>query len=266
MTFDTLHHLLPQMLFAVPIIGYAYLSFIAIDQSFRVPVYFFGWYAWASGPGPRLIPWGIFQPKRPISIRYTVIDVVIEGVLTKNKIPLKVSVVITIKVDPDHMRNFMVNIGDRDYKDMVKSQAEAATVSVIRNDDYDTIMSDRELFKTHVREQLEKLILDWGIIILNVEAGNIEVTDKNIADAFTREVIANALGDAEAILVAKLKALAPELGMTVGEYRRALLPLQMDGKGNVFYPTDAFKLPQLNELPGGARNTSAAPGATRGTS
>ena len=255
-------HLMQTGFIALLIVTYAYMSFVAIDQSFLVPVYFFGWYVWASGPGPRFIPWGIFQRRDAVSLRFTVCEFIVEGVLTKNKIPLRVSVAMTIRVDPTKIRALVVRVGDHDYIDAVISLAETAAVWVIKNDEYDEIMSNQDLFSKQVKERLESLIEGWGVLIENIEAQNIEVTDKNIADAFTREVVAKALADAENILVEGITPIAAKMNMTVREYRMAILPLQMDGHGNVFYPTDAFKLPQLERQ--GAQDASA-PGSAAET-
>lgn len=212
-------------------------GFDTVNEWERRPVMFFGWYAWTAGPGIIWIPPLIFQTLANQSVRQESNDIVVEDARTKDNVPLRMVLVVTRRVDPKRIRDFIVNV--KDGNKAVDSRAEASTVEVIGSENWEDIQHERTKFSDAVTRTLIAKIHDWGVTIIKVEIKNIVITDLRIAEAVANVAISTAQAQSEKILSTQLEDAAKRYGIPVYTLRQLVAAERMGaGPGNTMFATN----------------------------
>jgi hypothetical protein len=218
---------------------YALAGLDTVNQWERRPIMFFGWYAWTAGPGIIWIPPILFQMLPNVSVREESTDIIVEDARTKDNVPLRMVLVVTKRVAPERVRDFVVNV--KDGAKAVDSRAEAATVEVVGSEEWEQIQHDRTVFSGAVTNSLIGKIVRWGVQIVKVEIKNIVITDLQIAEAVARVAITIAIAKAENILSENLAGPAKIYGVPVYVLRQLIAAERgMTGQGNTMVASDVL--------------------------
>ncbi len=131
-----------------------------------------GKYNRSIGPGLFLkIPMVERAIKRDMRIR--TIDIPKQVVITKDNISVKIDAVVFIKVI-DSMKS-IIRIQNFEYS--VKQFAQTTLRNVVGQYELDDLLSKREEVAKKIREIVDKVALEWGVDITNVELQDIELPE-----------------------------------------------------------------------------------------
>lgn len=109
--------------------------------------------------------------KRDMRIR--TIDIPKQVVITKDNISVKIDAVVFMKV-VDSMKS-IIRIQDFEYS--VKQFAQTTLRNVVGQYELDDLLSKREEVAKKIREIVDKVALEWGVDITNVELQDIELPE-----------------------------------------------------------------------------------------
>lgn len=217
-----------------------------VNEWERRPVLRFGKYVRTLGPG---LSWTEpFTNRRleDIAVNDEVWDLEIENVQTKDNIPITFNLVLTSRVDEQHVKKYVVAVSDGD--EAVDRRTLACASQVVSASNWDEILHHRDRIYGQMQQLLTDRISVWGMKIIAVEITDLRITDSSIEQAISLKAKATKEAEAEIARAEAQVAVAEALkkaGEIYNEETRwlkgneTLLELCRSGSNNtILVPTD----------------------------
>jgi regulator of protease activity HflC (stomatin/prohibitin superfamily) len=158
----------------------------------RGVVYRFGKYHRVAEPGWRfVIP--VIETFVKYDLRTETIDIPPQEVITKDAVKLKIDAIIYLRVDDPVKAELYV---EEDYRKAIEEHVKGRIRNLVGSMDIDDLYGKIDQVNNQLREDVQKLAIEWGVMIVNVEL--ISVTPpKEMIDAMQAEEIAERYKRAE---------------------------------------------------------------------
>lgn len=174
---------------------YGFCGINIINEWDRRPFLLFGRYKRTAGPGFAWVDPAFHKSLEDVFVRDSVYELEIGNVQTHDNVPISFQLILTIRVKEDAVRRFVVEIDDG--FDAVQQRALASVTEEVGNSELDNILHKRSDFYVKVREDLQKKVDNWGVLVTAVELKDIKITDPSIEQAIAMKARARKEADAE---------------------------------------------------------------------
>jgi regulator of protease activity HflC (stomatin/prohibitin superfamily) len=166
-----------------------------IDVRVRRPVFLLGNYAYTAGPGLCLIEPLVYEVQEDVSVQDQVETFTVPNVQTKNNVGLKIDSVLTAAIDPNNVKDSVVNV--EDVWSSVWTVAGSVMASVASTTDLDGLLEHRADFGQKVIAELQKKVEVWGVTIKDFKINDLKINDGEIEKAIAMSARAEQEGRAE---------------------------------------------------------------------
>lgn len=234
------------------ILGVAGIYFLGgitiVDQWTRVPVFRFGKYVRTVGAGFNWIE-PIFNTFwEPEDINDVVLSLSVNGVQSRDNVPLSLVFTITKRLPEDKVKDFCVNV--MDGAEALEARALVTVTELAATKTLDHLLHQRKEFCDEAIKALQAKIQNWGVEILALEIQTMKIEHDAIVEAMTMQARAQREGEAEVIRAQKQVEVARHLQEAAAIYRdptamelRRLDTLAELGRGEnntILFPTSAL--------------------------
>lgn len=166
-----------------------------VNEWNRRPVMLFGRYARTLGPGIQLLEPIMFTTLYDRSIQDQVVSLQIEGMQTKDNVPVGMTAVLTYAHDPNRIRDSVVNVDDVEEATQTRALSTITDLGGSRN--LEQLLEHRDTFCSDMANRLSERVKAWGIVIKAVELRDFAIGDEDIARAIAMKARAKKEGEAE---------------------------------------------------------------------
>ena len=187
-----------------------------VNEYERGVLFTLGKFSRVVNPGWRIVV-PIFQQLKKIDMRVRTVDVPTQESLTKDNISVGVNAVLYFQVKD--AGKAVINVENFYYA--TAQLAQTTMRNAVGEVDLDALLANREEISENIREVVDKLTDDWGILIVNVELKDILIPDgmkrtigkEAEAERERRAVVIKAQGEVESaenmVKAANMLASAP---------------------------------------------------------
>jgi regulator of protease activity HflC (stomatin/prohibitin superfamily) len=175
----------------------------------RRPIMLLGRYVNTVGPGLAWVDPVLHRRLDDVAVRDTVTQLQIAGVQTHDNVPISFNLIMTTRVDENHVREFVVQVANG--YEATRQRALASVTEIVGNHELDAILHNRDQFYVEVRESLQSKVADWGVKVKAVELKDLQITDEQIQQAIAMKARAGKEADAELVRAAMQLHIAAKL-------------------------------------------------------
>jgi regulator of protease activity HflC (stomatin/prohibitin superfamily) len=187
-----------------------------INEWERRPVLLFGKYVRTAGPGLVLIEPLFHSTREDIPVQDVVVKVPAPQVQTKDNVGISVAAIFVYHVDPDKVRDVVVNV--ENFGEALLERAHAALIDTAANWELTHLLESRSNFCEEVRAKLQERVSRWGVTIRAFELTGFKITDEAIEQALAMKARAGQEGEAELTRAKYQKQVATLLKQAAAEY------------------------------------------------
>jgi len=169
--FDPLFLIIPAIIFVLIIFSCWFLAgFKVILEYERLVIFRLGKYKRTIGPGVvYVLP--LLEKSQKVSLRIITADIPRQEVITKDNIPVLANTVVYYKVE--HPEDAVIKI--ENYAFAVRQYTQAALRDVVGNMELDSVLTEREVIATDIRNIVDQETNEWGIDIKSIKIQEIEL-------------------------------------------------------------------------------------------
>ena len=169
--FDPWFIVLPAIIFVLIIFSCWFLSgFKVILEYERLVIFRLGKYKRTIGPGVvYVLP--LLEKSQKVSLRIITADIPRQEVITKDNIPVLANTVVYYKVE--RPEDAVIKI--ENYAFAVRQYTQAALRDVVGNMELDSVLTEREVIATDIRNIVDQETNEWGIDIKSIKIQEIEL-------------------------------------------------------------------------------------------
>ena len=158
----------------------------------RGVVYRFGKYHRVAEPGWRfVIP--VIETFVKYDLRTETIDIPPQEVITKDAVKLKIDAIIYLRVDDPVKAELYV---EEDYRKAIEEHVKGRIRNLVGSMELDELYGKIDTVNKQLREDVQKLAIEWGVMIVNVELISV-APPQQMVDAMQAEEIAERYKRAE---------------------------------------------------------------------
>ncbi|MFA6268982.1 MAG: SPFH domain-containing protein [archaeon] len=174
-------------------IVYKYDFILQLVDYQRAVVYRFGKVHRVGGPGWAVV-WPIIEKYDLVDLRVKTIDVPKQHVVTKDGVEVVVDALVYLKVKKDNQSVVNSIIEVQDYEKASQLFIVASLRDVIGSMLLSDVISNIEIINAKIKENLEQISKNWGIIVESIEIKDVEIP----------ETVINAMHEEKAAVQQKL--------------------------------------------------------------
>ncbi|MHA1670534.1 MAG: slipin family protein [Promethearchaeota archaeon] len=169
--FDIWFILIPVIIFVLIIFSCWFLAgFKVILEYERLVIFRLGKYKRTIGPGVvYVLP--LLEKSQKVSLRIITADIPRQEVITKDNIPVLANTVVYYKVE--RPEDAVIKI--ENYAFAVRQYTQAALRDVVGNMELDSVLTEREVIATDIRNIVDQETNEWGIDIKSIKIQEIEL-------------------------------------------------------------------------------------------
>ena len=157
-------------------IVYKYDFILQMKDYERAVVYRLGKVHHVGGPGWTWI-WPIIESVDQVDLRVTTIDVPKQHVVTKDGVELTIDAIVYLKVKKDNQSVVNSIIEVEDYEKASQLFIVSSLRDVIGSMLLSDIISNIEIINAKIKENLEQISKNWGIIVESIEIKDVEIPE-----------------------------------------------------------------------------------------
>jgi len=169
--FDPFFIIMPAIIFVLIIFSCWFLAgFKVILEYERLVIFRLGKYKRTIGPGVvYVLP--LLEKSRKVSLRIITADIPRQEVITKDNIPVLANTVVYYKVE--RPEDAVIKI--ENFAFAVTQYTQAALRDVVGNMELDSVLTEREVIATDIRNIVDQETNEWGIDIKSIKIQEIEL-------------------------------------------------------------------------------------------
>lgn len=169
--FDLWFFLIPVIIFILIIFSCWFLAGIKVILEYeRLVIFRLGKYKRTIGPGVvYVLP--MLEKSRKVSLRIITADIPRQEVITKDNIPVLANTVVYYKVE--RPEDAVIKI--ENFAFAVTQYTQAALRDVVGNMELDSVLTEREVIATDIRNIVDQETNEWGIDIKSIKIQEIEL-------------------------------------------------------------------------------------------
>jgi regulator of protease activity HflC (stomatin/prohibitin superfamily) len=169
--FDPFFIIIPALIFVIIIFSCWFLAgFKVILEYERLVIFRLGKYKRTIGPGVvYVLP--MLEKSRKVSLRIITADIPRQEVITKDNIPVLANTVVYYKVE--RPEDAVIKI--ENFAFAVTQYTQAALRDVVGNMELDSVLTEREVIATDIRNIVDQETNEWGIDIKSIKIQEIEL-------------------------------------------------------------------------------------------
>jgi regulator of protease activity HflC (stomatin/prohibitin superfamily) len=169
--FDPFFTIIPALIFVIIIFSCWFLAgFKVILEYERLVIFRLGKYKRTIGPGVvYVLP--MLEKSRKVSLRIITADIPRQEVITKDNIPVLANTVVYYKVE--RPEDAVIKI--ENFAFAVTQYTQAALRDVVGNMELDSVLTEREVIATDIRNIVDQETNEWGIDIKSIKIQEIEL-------------------------------------------------------------------------------------------
>ena len=169
--FDLWFILIPAIIFVLIIFSCWFLAgFKVILEYERLVIFRLGKYKRTIGPGVVYV-FPMVEKSQKVSLRIITADIPRQEVITKDNIPVLANTVVYYKVE--RPEDAVIKI--ENYAFAVRQYTQAALRDVVGNMELDSVLTEREVIATDIRNIVDQETNEWGIDIKSIKIQEIEL-------------------------------------------------------------------------------------------
>ena len=169
--FDMWFIILPAIIFVLIIFICWFLAgFKVILEYERLVIFRLGKYKRTIGPGVVYV-FPLVEKSQKVSLRIITADIPRQEVITKDNIPVLANTVVYYKVE--RPEDAVIKI--ENYAFAVRQYTQAALRDVVGNMELDSVLTEREVVATAIRNIVDQETNEWGIDIKSIKIQEIEL-------------------------------------------------------------------------------------------
>jgi len=169
--FDIWFFIIPAIIFVLIIFSCWFLAGIKVILEYeRLVIFRLGKYKRTIGPGiVYVLP--MLEKSQKVSLRIITADIPRQEVITKDNIPVLANTVVYYKVE--RPEDAVIKI--ENYAFAVRQYTQAALRDVVGNMELDSVLTEREVIATDIRNIVDQETNEWGIDIKSIKIQEIEL-------------------------------------------------------------------------------------------
>ena len=169
--FDMWFFIIPAIIFVLIIFSCWFLAGIKVILEYeRLVIFRLGKYKRTIGPGiVYVLP--MLEKSQKVSLRIITADIPRQEVITKDNIPVLANTVVYYKVE--RPEDAVIKI--ENYAFAVRQYTQAALRDVVGNMELDSVLTEREVIATDIRNIVDQETNEWGIDIKSIKIQEIEL-------------------------------------------------------------------------------------------
>lgn len=169
--FDMWFIVIPAIIFVLIVFSCWFLAgFKVILEYERLVIFRLGKYKRTIGPGVvYVLP--LLEKSQKVSLRIITADIPRQEVITKDNIPVLANTVVYYKVE--RPEDAVIKI--ENYAFAVRQYTQAALRDVVGNMELDSVLTEREVIATDIRNIVDQETNEWGIDIKSIKIQEIEL-------------------------------------------------------------------------------------------
>ena len=169
--FDMWFFVIPAIIFVLIVFSCWFLAgFKVILEYERLVIFRLGKYKRTIGPGVvYVLP--MLEKSQKVSLRIITADIPRQEVITKDNIPVLANTVVYYKVE--RPEDAVIKI--ENYAFAVRQYTQAALRDVVGNMELDSVLTEREVIATDIRNIVDQETNEWGIDIKSIKIQEIEL-------------------------------------------------------------------------------------------
>jgi regulator of protease activity HflC (stomatin/prohibitin superfamily) len=236
----------------------------------RAVVYRYGKVNRVGGPGWVFI-WPGIESYNLVDLRVKTIDVPKQEVVTKDGVAVIIDAIVYLKVKKDNQSVVNSVIEVEDYSKAAQLYVISSLRDVVGSIPLSDVISNIEIINAKIKENLERISKDWGIIVDSVEISDVKLPDE-ILDAMHQEkaAVQQKLARMEKALAQKAEIEAVKEAASglddkaLAYYYIKAIENMSQGKGSkVFFPAEFSRLAESFSGSGLLRGKDGGAGAKK---
>jgi hypothetical protein len=166
-----------------------------IRETERRPIFLFGWFRYAAGPGLKFIEPVFYTAMRDVKVQDVPVQIQALVVYTKDSVCIAVDALCIYTIDQQYIRQAIVGVANVNHA--VHNRALAALTEVSATLSIDQLLDRWGSLEVLLVGKLQQKVISWGVEVKSFEPQSFRILDREVANVIAMRVRVQVEADAE---------------------------------------------------------------------